>query len=542
MNEPLISDAVESTKGNRGFQVAGMPLWALAFLALTAAVSLITAHFRLMGGDDFLEVWCDRVSSLGQLVHIQRTAPLVIDPFFYHGLTFVVIRLFGVSPFFLRLPSLLGFLLMQVCIFYFVRRITSARPAVFALALPMISGAFDYTLWIRPYGVLLGLFGLAMLSWQTAIRREEHRAGALVVLALSIAAAINSQYYAVLLMLPLCAGEGVRLWQRRRLDVPMLLSLGAGLAGIVFVLPFMQGAAEFRAHYKAGNVPYQSITQTYNSLVLGESLFTKHTNHVLAILLAVAVALVLWSVIRQWRGKTLRLPDAEFVFLLTLAAMPVFAFLLGHFVTHAMESRYAIGAILGIAALLSIALVPLLGNRVAGFVVLVLLAAGFTWRGMQGVRDQRTRRDQALASLVVLPKLMEAIMSTPSQMLYTQDIDLIGLLAFQDPDAQILQHITLVESLQEEMRWNHSETYSRIVASLGTFTPYTIAPYESVLDEPGEHLFLVTHGGWSWLDKTFATGELQVTPIGQAFGADVVSVRVPPTVRGSTSTMERSLQ
>lgn len=542
MNEPLISDAVEDTKGNRGFQVAGMPLWALVFLALTAAVSLITAHFRLMGGDDFLEVWTDRVSSLGELVHIQRTVPLVIDPFFYHGLTFVGIRLFGVSPFFLRLPSLLGFLLMQGCLFYFVRRITSARPAVFALAFPMVSGAFGYTMWIRPYGVLMGLFGLAMLSWQTASRREESRAAALVVLALSIAAAINAQYYGVLLMLPLCAGEGVRLWQRRRLDVPMLVSLGAGLAGMVFLLPFMQGAAEFRAHYKAGNVPYQSITQTYNSLVLGQSTFTERTNHVLAILLAVAVALVLWSGIHQWRRKAVRLPDAEFVFLLTLAAMPVFAFLLGHFVTHAMESRYAIGAILGIAAMLSIALVPVLENRVAGFVVLAFLAAGFTWGGMQEIRGQRASRDQALASLVVSPKVMEAMMANPSQRLYTQDIDLIGFLAFEDPNAEIFQRMTLVDSLKGEMRWNHSETDSRIVANLGTFTLYPIVSYESVIGAPGQHLFVVTHGGWNWLDKAFASGELQITPVGQAMGADVVSVRVPPIVQGSASRMERPLQ
>jgi hypothetical protein len=322
----------------------------------------------------------------------------------------------------------------------------------------------------------------------------------------------------------------------------MLLSLSAGLAGMVFLLPFMQGAAEFRAHYKAGNVPYQSITQTYNSLLLGESIFTQHTNHVLAILLAVAIALVLWSVIRQWREKILRLPDAEFVFLLMLAAMPLFAFLLGHFVTHAMESRYAIGAILGISAMLSIALVPVLENRVAGFVVLAVLAAGFTWRGMQEVRGQRAYRDQALALLVVSPKVMEAIKANPSHRLYTQDIDLIGFLAFQDPDAEILQHMTLVDSLKEEMRWNHSETDSRIVANLGTFTPYTVVPYESVIDEPGEHLFVVTHGGWNWLDKAFASGELQVTSVGQALGADVVSVRVSPTVQGSANTMEQSLQ
>ncbi len=502
-----------------------MPGWALVFLALTAAVSVVALHFRLLDGDDFLQVWSDRVSSLSQVVHIQRVTPLVIDPFFYHGLIYCVIRLFGVSPFFLRLPSLLGFLLMQVCLFYFVRRIASARAAVLAMALPMISGGFGYILQVRPYGVLMGLFGLAMLSWQTAVRRGEHRGLALVVLALSIAAAINSQYYGVLLMLPLCMGEVVRLWQRRRLDGPMLLAVGVGLAGMVFLLPFMKGAEEFRAHYKAGRVPYQSITQTYNFLILGESTFTQHLNHVLAVVLAVVVGLVLWSVIGLWRRKALRLPEAELVFLLTLAALPVFAFLLGYFVTHAMESRYAIGAILGMAAMGSIALVPVMQHRAAGFVVLVMLAVGFTWHGVKEIEELRVSRDRTLAMLVLPPEVLAAVMASPSQTLYTQDIDLLGKLAFHDPGAEILRHMVLVDSVTQEMRWNQSETDSKIVSHLGTFMPYKIVSYESVVNAPGEHLFVVTHGGWNWVDKAFASGEVQTTPVGRAFGTDVVSVR-----------------
>jgi Dolichyl-phosphate-mannose-protein mannosyltransferase len=527
MSVSLISDASQRTDGDRGFQIVGMPLWALAFLVLTAAISLIASHYRLIGGDDLLELWCDRAGSFGQLLHIQRTSPLAIDPFFYHILTFVGIRLFGVSPFVLRLPSLAGFLVIQGCLFYFVRRIASARAAVLALAFPAIMGGFVYTLQIRPYGVLLGLFGLAMLSWQTAARREEHRAGALVVLALSITAAINTHYYGVLLMLPLCAGEGVRVWQRRRLDVAMLLSMGAGLAGLAFVLPFMKGAAEFRGHYKASNVSYQSITQTYNFLVLGQGTFSERTNHLLAIGLVLVIALVLWSCIHQWRGERSRLQDAEFAFLLTLAALPVFAFLLGYFVTHTMEPRYALGAIIGIAALVSMALEPLLRKPVAAFLVLLLLFAGITWTGIVRVGAEARARQEALADSVLPQQTRAAMMASPTKMLYTQDVDLFGFLAFHRADSEVLSHMVLVYSPNEEMRWLHSGSDSRTVANLKTFTTYTIVPYESVIKEPGEHLFVVTHGGWNWLDKALANERLEVIPVGQAFGGEVVSVRVP---------------
>jgi hypothetical protein len=308
----------------------------------------------------------------------------------------------------------------------------------------------------------------------------------------------------------------------------MLASLGTGLAGMVFLFPFMKGAAEFRAHYKAGNVPYQSITQTYNFLMLGQSTFSQEINHLLAILLGFLVVLVLWGCIRQRQRQGARLLDAEFAFLLTLAGLPVFAFLLGHFVSHAMESRYAIGAILGMAVLLSSALEPILQNRIARPIVFTVLLAWFGWNGMATLRDSRAYWDRALASLVVPPDVMAAIMASPTQMLYTQDIDLIGFLAFHDANANMLRHVALVYSVDEEMRWNHSETDSRIVENLKSFAPYTILPYESVMKQPVGNVFVLTHGGWNWMDKAFASGQIPTEPVGEALGGEVVRRVKPP--------------
>ena len=532
MSVPLESEASEGPERDRRFEIAGLPWWAVAFLALTAGVWAVQGHYKLMDGDDLLELWCDRVGSLAQLIHIQRTTPLVIDPFFYHGLTFANIRIFGIKPFFLRLPSIGGFLLMQVCLFYFVRRIATERAAMFAMAIPALTVAFGYTLQIRPYGVMLGLFGLAMLSWQTAARREDGRTASLVVLALSIAAVANAQYYGVLVMLPLCMGEAVRVWERRRLDVAMLLSMGVGVAGIVFVIPFLKGALQFRGHYKAGNVPYRSITRTYNFFVFGREAFDVRTNHVLALALLLLTVIVLWRCIRLWHSGSLRLPDAEFVCLLVLAALPVFVFLLGHFVTHAMEPRYALGAVIGMAALLAIALLPVLESRVVGWLILGSLVVGFVWKGAQVARAERAYRAYAREVLVISPQVKAAILASPTQRLYTQDVDLFAAVAFHGADTDALQHLGLVYSEAEEMRWLQSETDSRIIEDLKTFTPYTIVPYESVIRAPGEHLFVVTHGGWNWLDLAFANGQIKVTPVGQAFGGEVMMVKTPVAGQG----------
>jgi hypothetical protein len=542
MSAPQIPDASEANQSHRRFRIAGMPLTAIAFLVLTASVSALGSHSFPLDGDEIIELWVDKASSLTQLVHIQRALPLAVDPFFFHGLTFGVVRIFGINTLALRLSSVLGFLLMQGCLYRFVRRIASERAAVFALAFPVFTGASIFWGMVRPYGLLLGLFGLAMLSWQTAVRRQEHRTWALVVLALTIALAVNTHYYGVLLLLPLCAAELVRTCQRRRVDLPLLLSMAAGTSGIVFLLPFLKGAAGFRSHYQAEAVPHQVITQSYNYILLGHSAFSTNTNHLLAMGLALLIVLVLWSCIRQMRSKTLSLPDAELVLLVTLSALPLVDFALGRFVTHAMEPRYALGSVIGIAALLAIALAPLLRNKPIGRAVLLLLFAAFAYSGITGVIGLQRYRREALASLILSPQVKAAILASPSKLLYTQDIDFFGFASYYEPDADVRSRLALVYSRDEEMRWKQSDTSSIIVLHLKSFAPYTILPYESPASQPGEHIFVISHGGWNWTDQAFAAEHVEVKFLGNIFGSELVSVRFPilgpkpdPTTRQPTT-------
>jgi hypothetical protein len=524
-SEPM-PEAQEAGTGKLPSQAA-LPAAAIAFLVLTAAISLLTSKYRVLGGDDFYQIWSDNASSIRQVWQVQKSFAVVIDPFFYHAITFAGIHLFGIRPMLLRLPSLLGFLLMQLSLFYFVRRIASEKAAIFALAFPVLTGAFGYTTQLRPYGVLLGLFGLAMISWQTAVRRETHRTWPLVTLALSIALATNSHYYGILLLVPLCAAELFRAWQRRRIDLPVLLSIGAGLAGIVFMLPLLKGASEFSAHYYGGTIPLRVVTQSYNFILLGKGQFGPGVEHMLAVALVVLMALVLWGCLRQLRTRTATLPYAEFVFLIVLAALPFVSFLLGRFITHAVEARYTIGSVIGIAALLSIALLPLFRNQTIANLALALLFVAIAARGVVSIRAEKEFRQNILASLVVSPEVKAAILASPGKSFYTQDIDLFSFVTYYAPDTDISSRLKLVYSREEEMRWNHNDTSTRIEIHMKSFTPFPIVPFESLATQPGGSLFVMTTGGWIWTDKAFASEPQKVKYIGQAYGFNVVSVRFP---------------
>jgi hypothetical protein len=147
-----------------------MPISAIAFLILTAAIELLWSHYQLLWGDEFGFglLGIDSSSSISRLIHIELTVPISFDPPGYNGLIYAVIHLFGPSALAMRLPSMCGYLLMQICLFYFVRRIATERAATFALAFPTLIGVVSYSVQARPYGLLLGLSALAMVSWQTA--------------------------------------------------------------------------------------------------------------------------------------------------------------------------------------------------------------------------------------------------------------------------------------------------------------------------------------------------------------------------------------
>ena len=192
-----------------------------------------------------------------------------------------------------------------------------------------------------------------------------------------------------------------------------------------------------------------------------------------------------------------------------------------------MEPRYVLGSVIGIAALLAIALAPFLRNKPIGRIALLLLFATFAYNGITGVRGAPRIRQDTLASLILSPRLrpqswpVQASYSIPRILIY------LDFAEYYEPDADVRSHMALIYSRDEEMRWNHFDTASRIVLHLKSFTPYAILPYESLASQPGEHIFVVEQWGWDWTRKAFAAEHAEVMPIGQAFGCEVVSVRFP---------------
>lgn len=509
----------------------GMRLPAIAFLLLSAAIELIRSHYQLLGMDEYgfgLLGIC-RGSSFARLIHIQLTKPLSFDPIGYNALIYGAIHYFGTSALVMRLPSIVGYLLMQVCLYWMVRRIANEWTATVALALPALMGVVVYSIEARPYAVMLGFAALTMLCWQTAARRNAGRTLALVGLALSLALAVNMQYYAVLLFIPLCAAEAVRMMESRRVDVPMLGSIAGGLSGLILVVPFAKALSTFQANHnpvRAANLHF--VTHSYLWLLIGYEQLSVARQHVIGLCCAALFGALIAGFARARRNIVLHLPRAEAVLLALVAAIPILAFLLAVVVTHFVEARYTLPGMIGLCAGAAIMCMPLSQNRILRGIILGLLFVGIAVTGVEHVRSDQKSAQAYMALLKIAPETQRALEMYPGHQIYGLNHFVFEFVHYYSTSADMRSRLTLTYLDPKDARWEGvGADVDEQMANMEADGVPLVASYEEVAKPGTEHLFLLDHAPWDWTDRRLAAAHAEIKPLGHFFGGDLVLVRFP---------------
>jgi hypothetical protein len=348
--------------------------------------------FYIAQRPSFHEVWKALLTGAEQL-----------PPLFF-VITRAFIGVFGAGRLSLRLPEMLGFWLMSVSLFYVVGRRSSAVYGLVAMVFPMLTEAFSYAFEARPYGLVLGFSGLALLCWQNA---AEGRRIALshVCLLLSLAAAVSCHYYAVLTLVPLAIGECVRTVVRRRLDVWMWLALAGGLLPLALFLPLIKAARAHAGTFWA-KASWMSWFPFYRDL-LGTQMLTLGSNTpgriapaVLA-LLVIPIITALYLSLRSSERASLQHVSRVFVpheiaAIIGFIFIPIFAVVLAKTVTGAFTDRYVLSAIVGLTVLLALSCFVITHRSgSAGLSICTVMLVLFTREGLgeyrQCIEDRATR-------------------------------------------------------------------------------------------------------------------------------------------------------
>ena len=489
-------------------------------------------------------------------------SPISLDPPTYHLLSHLSMDVLGRGAMALRLPALFGFLLLEWSLFVLVRRLAGHRAALIAMVLPLCTASFRYAVEGRPYGLLLGLYASALLCWYVATRRErplEIRkgdcpglrdgepaapgtsarrdaavpdAGAvlprwvwLLGLFLSIALAITSHYFGLLILLPVSVGEAVRSLVRRRLDLPVVGTLVAGLASLALILPGKAALKPYQQHYYTSSVNLHNVSQGYRELFVRYNQWPVPMQRVIAAALALLTVWLVWATVRRLRRRPATEPLALWAALLAMAVLPFFGYLFGKFVTHTMEVRYVIAALIPFAITLALLLAkPLRSGRVFAGAMgsLVLLAAVL---GVVQIRAERARSEAILSGMRVTPGLHTLLEREPGRRLWTQSLGDFFLDGYYAPDPLVRQRVTLVYDEAAEVHWLRHNTNAVTAVNLQQFTALPVLPYARMLTADGA-LLLDYRSGWEWVGDDLCARRVPTEFEGMEGGAAMFAVHL----------------
>ena len=265
-----------------------------------------------------------------------------LNPPLSYLLTRLAVVGLGENALAVRFPAVIGFWVLGVCLFRFVGRRCGPAHALLAALVPLATGAYPGAYEARPYGLMLGFCGLSLVCWQAAVEGRR-RALALPGLAAALAAGLSSHYYSAMLIFPLAAGELVRSLARRRLDVPLWLALGAGLAPLPAFLPLL-GAARSFTYAHVSRPGWDAVGSSYAFLFRRTGLL---------LLVGFTLAAIVFPKPARQGGAGDAVPIHEVAAAVGLLALPLLGALVGRFAVNAFTPRYAVAAVAGLSITLA---------------------------------------------------------------------------------------------------------------------------------------------------------------------------------------------
>jgi Dolichyl-phosphate-mannose-protein mannosyltransferase len=346
--------------------------WFLSgFSIVYLAFTCMLASHKMMWNDELYTFYISRLPGISEVWSTLLTGAEQ-TPLLFYLITRASFALFGATELSIRLPEILGFWIMCLCLFWFVSRRTSALYGFISMLFPLGTGAFYYAYDARPYGLVLGFAGLALLCWQSAAEKSTERSSRKIWLAglcLSLAAAVSSHYYAVLVFLPLAFGEAVRSLSSRRLDLPIWLMFILGAMPLIGFLPLIGSAMSYSSTFWS-KPEWISVPKFYYFLLTPAAV-------------PLTAMLFLSAIYPSTPGTRLqtvedhqslsRLPAHEWAVALGFFLIPVVTVPLCMVFTGAFTDRYVIAAVIGVSIISALAFRRLFFDRPAVTALMILI-------------------------------------------------------------------------------------------------------------------------------------------------------------------------
>ena len=378
-------------------------IWVAALTLLYVACTVAHSFAKPLWFDELFTFYISRTHGWRERLALglaEGTCP----PAFY-GLTHACLRLFGGNSLAARMPEIIGFWLMCICLFLFVRRRCAAIFAFLAMLIPVGTLAYSYADEARPYGLILGMAGLSLYSWQSIVEGRR-RALALIFLTVSVASGVSSHFYGAQIVLPLFAGEACRTLERRKIDWGILCAIVLGLAPLAVLVPLAQKA--FAANYRSARSPAVYWAEPHVNGFVGfySALFEPMLPVLVTSILVTAVVYGLGGRgSHREESSEQRFPLPELAAAIMYLFVPAVMLLLTWRTTGYYNHRYALSATLGCVILFVYLSSMLSPNRLAiPCLIMVVLLGHWVGVSARSVRRMPGPADNLSVGSPLYPK------------------------------------------------------------------------------------------------------------------------------------------
>lgn len=241
--------ATETTAGERlekwAWKQDRRPVLFVALLAVMYVVLIWPSVNRHLWFDELHTFYIAQAPSIQEFTEQIRV--LDLNP----PLSYVIVRgsmdLLGHTEFGARFPSIVGYFLGSLALFVFVRRRVGSWWAATGVGLFWCNPYFYMATEARPYGILVGFFGLVLVSWDRVANYEavgRMRRLALAGIGIGVTGMLLTHVYAPLWVMPFWAAELLRSWRQRRIDWPLWALLTVPLVACVTYLPLIRSVGQ----------------------------------------------------------------------------------------------------------------------------------------------------------------------------------------------------------------------------------------------------------------------------------------------------------
>lgn len=483
------------------------------FLAVSSLLCILTfsgySAAKVPWMDEVLLLTISRLPTLGQIWSSLMDG-IQTDPPTLQVLVHYLFRIFGEHVYLARLPAILGFTLMCVCLSLLVRRHAPALFAAAAFFLPYATFLRVRAMDARPYGLMMGFTALSLLLWDKLGDSDLGRPLVWrVAFTLSLAITFSTHFYSILLLLPLGVGELTRWIVRRKLDWSILICVALSLIPFVIWLPILRSGMkvfQVAAKHYHGKPAFQNFFDFYSTAIA--------TMPIAMFLLLALAAAVLSGRFRNPAGDAKSLePSARpaFAAALSFLIIPAVGYAAAVAVTGFFTGYYYMISVFGVILGLPFAVSAVTSrSRLAGACLFLAIATQglfVTARGLSGF----VRHDSGYPALSQLRALLpgdgDIVLSDPADFLAFHEANgnspQDNLIFLYDPEKALKELATDTS----DILYRQLKPYTN--ARIESFERYTAAhPHyylatNSTAFDDWQYPYLVkrAHAGLFWLGK-----------------------------------------